>query len=215
MTARDSQATGRLRLRHLLEVTEARGEEIAAERPRFERLSSDQARPRVVSAFNLFQTPEALARQVAELLPEQLGRTLEPSAGLGRLYHALRARDQAAPITLVDNAPDCCAELYRMTEADGLARLIQADFLACDRDRLGEFDSILMNPPFKNGTDIKHILHARTFLAAGGRLVSICAAGPRQLAKLRPIATEWHDLPAGSFKEAATNVSAAIAIFDA
>lgn len=73
----------------------------------------------------------------------------------------------------------------------------------------------LMNPPFKNGTDIKHINHARRLLAPGGRLVALCAAGPRQLARLRPIATEWRELPARSFASEGTNVAAAIVIFQA
>ena len=42
------------------------------------------------------------------------------------------------------------------------------DFLACNGD-LGKFDRILMNPPFADGADIKHIEHAIGFLkpAAG------------------------------------------------
>lgn len=68
-----------------------------------------------------------------------------------------------------------------------------------------------MNPPFANGADIAHILHARRFLAPGGRLVAICAGGPRQAAKLRPLVEacggEWEPLPAGTFKDAGTGVS--------
>jgi 16S rRNA G1207 methylase RsmC len=41
-----------------------------------------------------------------------------------------------------------------------------------------------MNPPFANGDDIKHITHA---LKPGGRLVAICANGPRQNDKLRSV----------------------------
>ncbi len=44
-----------------------------------------------------------------------------------------------------------------------------------------------MNPPFANGQDIKHITHALRYLSPGGRLVAICANGPRQNDKLRPI----------------------------
>jgi hypothetical protein len=71
-----------------------------------------------------------------------------------------------------------------------------------------------MNPPFKMGRDIKHILHARTLLAPSGRLVAICANGPRQRAKLMPIADEWHDLPEGTFKGEGTKVNAAICVFN-
>ena len=73
------------------------------------------------------------------------------------------------------------------------------DFLKCVAARLGTFDAIVMNPPFKMGTDIKHIRHALTFLEPGGRLLSLCANGPKQRAALKAEASEWIDLPAGSF----------------
>jgi hypothetical protein len=211
---RESQKTGRLRLRHLMERTEAAEEEMCDERQRFTRLAKDEARPRVVSSFNLFQTPQPLAARLAGMLRGP-GRTLEPSAGLGRLYRAVREISADCPITLVEQAAECCGELYRATEADSGAKLVQADFLSCDAARLGKFESVIMNPPFKMGTDIKHIVHAQSFLCPGGRLVAICANGPRQRAKLQPIASEWHELPPGSFKEAYTNVSAAIVVIDA
>ncbi len=214
MSARESQLKGRLRLTHLLEVTEAVDERLTEQRPRFQRLAREDSAPRVVSAFNLFQTPESLATRVVSLLSDgrSLGRTLEPSAGLGRLYRAVRAVDTDCPVTLVDNSPECCRELYIATETDQNVTLFQADFLSCDR--LGMFDSIVMNPPFKMGTDCKHILRALTLLNPGGRLVSLCAAGPRQREKLGRIASEWIDLPSGSFREAGTNVESAIVIFN-
>lgn len=210
---RDSQLKGRLRLRHLLEVTEARAEEMEEQRPRFERLADPASKPRAVSSFNLFQTPETLAARVAAMLRGP-GRTLEPSAGLGRLYRAVRGIDPACHVTLVEQAAECCGELYRQIESDADCRLIQGDFLEQTPDKLGLFDSILMNPPFKMGRDIKHILHAAKFLASGGRLVSLCSNGPRQRDKLQPMATEWHELPPGSFKESYTNVAAAIVVIE-
>lgn len=212
MYARDSQLTGRLRLRHLLEATEAKGEEMAAERPRFHKLAREDSAPRVVSSFNLFQTPEPLAARLAGLLGKP-GRTLEPSAGLGRLYRALRAASANCPIVLVEQSPECCRELYAATEHDEHARLVQGDFLECTAASLGLFDCILMNPPFKIGRDIKHIEHARTMLAPGGRLVGLCAAGPKQRAHFVG-SVEWIDLPPGSFKSEGTAVNAAIVIID-
>ena len=64
-----------------------------------------------------------------------------------------------------------------------------------------------MNPPFENGSDIKHILHARQMLKAGGRLVAICANGPRQERELQPLCDSWEVLPPGSFAEQGTNVN--------
>ena len=60
-----------------------------------------------------------------------------------------------------------------------------------------------MNPPFEHGADIKHIVHARSLLKPGGRLVAICANGPRQNEMLRPLVDAcsgtWEELPAGTF----------------
>lgn len=213
MTFRRSQLTGRVRLRHLLEHTEAKGEEMAEMRPRFERLASKDAAPRVVSAFNLFQTPEPLAARMVSLLAG-MRRVLEPSAGLGRLYRAVRAIDARCHVTLVEQAPQCCGELYRATESDGDCKLVQGDFLACDPGTLGAFDAIVINPPFKMWRDIKHIVHAQKFLCSGGRLVALCANGPRQREALKPIASQWHDLPAGSFASEGTRVEAALLVID-
>src|SRR5205085_3010829 len=132
---RESRLTGRLRLRHLMECTEAVQHEMADERPRFMRLAKADAAPRVVSSFNLFQTPKPLAARLAGMIPG--GRTLEPSAGLGRLYRAVRALHTDCPITLVEASPDCCRELYRATENDAASALIQGDFLTCTAERLG------------------------------------------------------------------------------
>ncbi len=74
------------------------------------------------------------------------------------------------------------------------------------------FDKILMNPPFENGADIRHIMHALGMLKPGGRLVAICANGPRQFAKLQPIASVWKELPAKTF--AGTGVNAALLVIE-
>lgn len=210
---RESQLTGRLRLRHLLETTEAVAEEMAVERLRYERLADPTSAPRVVSAFNLFQTPPNLATRLVSHL-DDFKSILEPSAGLGRIYQAIREAEPTADCTLVEVAPGCAGELYRATENDSNARLVQGDFLAMSPDRLGMFCAVAMNPPFKQGTDIRHILHALDFVRPGGRLVALCANGPRQRAKLKPIATIWEELPAGSFKSEGTNVNAALLVID-
>lgn len=211
----NSRKTGLLRLRHLQEVTEAHRDEMTEAGTRFATLADPASAPRVVSAAQLFQTPEDLAARLAGMF-RTFGRTLEPSAGLGRLYRAVRAVDSSCPVVLVDSSPECCRELYRETEGDGQAKLIAGDFLEMDVERLGgRFDSIIANPPFKNGADANHIRHAMTLLNPGGRLVALCANGPKQRARLLPIATEWIDLPAGSFKSEGTNVEAAIVVMTA
>ena len=81
-------------------------------------------------------------------------------------------------------------------------------------ERTGEFDRVVINPPFDRGSDIEHIKHAYRKLKPGGRLVAICANGPRQQEVMGEICSAWIDLPAGSFKEQGTSVSTAIVVID-
>lgn len=73
---------------------------------------------------------------------------------------------------------------------------------------------MVINPPFDRGSDIEHIKHAYRKLKPGGRLVAICANGPRQQEVMGEICSAWIDLPAGSFKEQGTSVSTAIVVID-
>ena len=100
-----------------------------------------------------------------------------------------------------------------MSSTLGGIRVHPGDFLE-QNGNLGQFDRIVMNPPFENGADIKHIQHAMKMLKPGGRLVAICANGPRQQATLKPLAENsggWYeDLPAGTFASQGTNVNTAL-----
>lgn len=199
-----------LRLRHMREQTEAVGETMQHEAQRFAALAEREA-PRVISSFQLFQTPEPIADRMAMIADPQDGeRWLEPSAGLGRLYRAIRHRS-AAEITLVENAAECAGELYREMQGDDCVTLIQQDFLTCTVEQLGLFDGIIANPPFKMGTDVKHIRHAMKFLKTGGRIVSLCYAGTKQQAafKNNPEWT-WEELEPRSFRSEGTGASVAM-----
>lgn len=90
-----------------------------------------------------------------------------------------------------------------------------ADFLECNGD-IGTFDRIIMNPPFSGGVDIAHIRHARAHLNPGGRLVALCADGPRQRAAFaEDDAIVYESLPAGTFTEAGTGVNVALLVIEA
>ena len=126
-------------------------------------------------------------------------------AAFARTVNAFALRD--ADITAIEINPQLAAGLSGMVH-----KCRCADFLALDD--LGEYDRIVMNPPFERGADINHIAHAFAHLAPGGRLVAVCANGPRQREELGEIATEWIELPPGSFKSEGTNVNTAIVILD-
>jgi len=152
---------------------------------------------KVVSAPQLFPTPPDLAARAVALADIQPGqRVLEPSAGTGALLQALHTV-AGLQVTAVELNRTLVDQLIRSAPAGTEIR--GADFLDCNGD-LGTYDRIVMNPPFKDGVDIKHVRHALGFLRPGGRLVAIVAGGPRQAAALQPIADSWEELPAGTFE---------------
>lgn len=165
----------------------------------------------VVAAPQLFPTPVDLARRMAELAGIEPGhRVLEPSAGTGRLLDAVRKVQHPGHLIAVEHNAGL-VERLKAKYQPGDATILQGDFLECN---LGPFDRVVMNPPFKDGEDIRHIEHARKLLAPGGRLVALCAAGPRQEAALRPKASTWEVLPADSFKAEGTGVHVVLLTID-
>lgn len=203
-----------------LEAAE-RGREAAAAKEsataeRFKALEQvAKAAVQVVSVPQLFPTPlELAARMAAELGTSRQGRTLtllEPSAGTGRL---LRAALEAGGV--VTTAIELDGKLCDRLRVDGFDDVRQEDFLRCG-DELGRFDRVIMNPPFERAQDVAHIRHAWQFVKPGGRLVALCAAGPRQREGLREIVDNfgtWEDLPADSFKSEGTSVNVALIVLD-
>jgi hypothetical protein len=146
----------------------------------------------VVSADQLFPTPPDLAARMVRLAGIGDGdRVLEPSAGTGNIVQAIRAR--GGIVTAVEINPS----LAKLTDAHCADFL---DFVGPEAEGAPfEFDAVVMNPPFKDAVDVMHVMRARTFLKPGGRLVAICAGGPRQAEKLKPLAETWEELPAGTF----------------
>lgn len=171
--------------------------------------------------YGFFPTPSHLVSRVLEA--GQVGTPatwrgdyprlsiLEPSAGLGAIAQAAAAAGHL--VTAVEIQPGHATHLR---EAGGLQRVLCEDFLALDPAGLGLFDRVLMNPPFDGGRDVDHVTHALRFLAPGGRLVAIMAAGvefreDRKTTDFRALVERFggtfQDLPAGSFQESGTNVN--------
>lgn len=170
-----------------------------------------------VSAPELFPTPpDLVARMVQAAALEPAHRILEPSAGSGNILRGIRYQvGVLGNTTAVEHNGTICANLRDCWGFDDCARIRSADFLACNGD-LGEFDRVLMNPPFSNGQDVDHVRHAYNHLKPGGRLVAIMCEGPffradRKSADFR----EWlasldhsaEPLPPDTFKAAGTSVS--------
>jgi len=196
--------------------------------PKPERTEADNMREalkagvKTVSAPQLFATPPELCIKMAKLANfKPYHKALEPSAGTGNIIKAILGFtgfiDNSADtylwnveLSAVEVNAELCNQLRRTF---GNTEILNRNFLECDGSLI-KFDRVLMNPPFKNADDIKHIKHALTFLKPGGRLVAICANGPRQQAALRPLAFDsggtWETLPAGTFSTSGTMVNSAL-----
>lgn len=137
-----------------------------------------------------FPTPAPVIAHMLELAGIEPGhRVLEPSAGKGDILDALREQHPQAIVTAIEFN----GTLHDVLAAKGHT-VERADFL----EHTGQYDRIVMNPPFENGAEIAHVRHAFAQLAAHGRLVSVMSDGPffrqdRQAAEFR----EWLESLAG------------------
>lgn len=151
----------------------------------------------------------------ADIITDMLGyadvregqKVLEPSAGRGDIADRLRE---------ITDDVDVCEinwELAAILEKKG-HRVAGRDFLEYNPGPI--YDRIVMNPPFENGQDIDHVLHAYDLLAPEGRLVSVMSASVRFNAKkkyadFRNWLAErggWMQAyPDGSFESSGTGVS--------
>lgn len=186
-------------------AAEVKPEPVEDKGAKFEALKQTlRAGVQVVSAPQLFPTPPDLCRRMVELADLSVDglRVLEPEGGTGAILRAIKASAFAGTVITVELSVSLAGMLKKLNLADDVR---QCDFLECNSD-LGKFDRVIMNPPFIQGADVKHILHARTFLKPGGILVAICAGGPKQEEKLQPLADSWERLPDDTFKEQGTNV---------
>lgn len=134
---------------------------------------------------------------------------LEPSCGEGALVRAAM-RQGARGVVCIENDIDAIEKLH----AQGDIELRPDDFLSVDPKPV--FDLVVMNPPFAQGREVDHVLHAYRFLREGGVLVAImsAAAGFRETGVYR----ELHEFlratgatvernEAASFEESGTHVA--------
>jgi len=164
---------------------------------------------KVAVSNQLYLTPQGIAETMVMYANIEQGMSvLEPSAGTGNIVNEI-VKNCGTELTSVEINYDLCTALNTMLSG----KVVNKDFLDCNGD-IGTFDRIVMNPPFEKGSDIKHINHAFDMLKPGGRLVTICANGPRQQTAFKDIATHWEDLPQGTFKNAGTNVNTALIVLD-
>jgi len=117
--------------------------------------------------LDFFPTPASVADRMIEVADVKEGMAvLEPSAGMGHI--ADRLREAGVDPDVVEMASD----RRELLEAKG-HNLVGQDFL----ETQGQYDRIVMNPPFSNRRDIEHVRHAYDLLKPEGRLVAIMGEG--------------------------------------
>jgi len=187
------------------------------------RALKDQAKVgvKIVTANQLFPTPPELAKRMMNAGQIMAGqRILEPSAGTGNLITAIRDRctgHDCFRLVAVELHLGLIAGLKDLRNRSLYAneqnfQIIDGDFLEIEGLELRSFDRVVMNPPFENGLDIKHIQRARSYLKPEGLLVAICADGPRQQSALRPICRSWESLGPSMFEDQGTSVRTALMV---
>lgn len=162
------------------------------------------AKPRpgtdVAKDLQYYPTPnEVISRVLGNLYVKKRERVLEPSCGDGRIMDALR-RLGADVLGIEVHAGR--AEIARRKGHD----VLTANFL--ETVPTGDFDHVLMNPPFYGTHYAKHVNHAIGFLKPGGRLTAILPAAARYDHGL--LDGRWDDLPVGSFSESGTNINTTV-----
>jgi len=133
-----------------------------------------------VKSHQFYPTPLTVAERVVALAELYKGcRVLEPSAGAGGIVEAVVETGLPEHVTCVE-----VAELHAKVLARSFqdAEVVVGDFLTkTAADLGGEFDRVVMNPPFAGGRAAAHIEHAAGLLREGGRLVAVAPISCRDL----------------------------------
>lgn len=167
-----------------------------------------QQRPGTAVSKDLqyYPTPAAVVERVLADIGIRKGeKVLEPSCGCGRFLDALRQLGAQAVGIEVD--PGRAAE----ARAKG-HRVMLANFL--ETLPTGDYDRVVMNPPFYGKHYAKHVEHAFKFLKPGGTLTTILPITARHDHGFKHEGMSkwgaWSDLPVGSFSESGTNINTTV-----
>lgn len=167
-----------------------------------------------------FPTPQTLAAQVVKLANIQEGESvLEPSAGLGHIADEIRSAHPSNELLCIEYN----SKLAEALKLKGYTT-INEDFLSMfnsmsESSSFLRFDKIIMNPPFEDGQDVKHVVNAFNLLNKGGRLVAIMANNKQRYPDFMGLVNTYGTIeenPDGSFASAfrPTGISTVTVILD-
>jgi hypothetical protein len=118
-----------------------------------------------------FPTPVAtIARMFKRAAIEDGMSILEPSAGKGDILDYVAAKCPHSSLAW-------CERNYQLSEIIRMKHPMAASYGDFIDMPLGQFDRVLMNPPFERQQDIEHVRLAFEHLKPGGRLVAVVSAG--------------------------------------
>lgn len=120
--------------------------------------------------YGFFATPRDLAVETikrANLKPGM--RVLEPGIGSGGLADVIKELHPDVTIVAFEISPERHGAILDRHPGTQLG-----DFL--EVTPTGDFDAVIMNPPFEKGQDVTHINHAMKFLKPGGVMSAIASA---------------------------------------
>lgn len=179
-------------------------------------IESGMLDPKIKTGY--FPTPAVIVDKMialADLNRDHL--ILEPSAGQGHISDEICRRLGLHPHEII--VCETLAENKHILQEKGYTPE-GLEFLSYVEEMIrvdGEFDRIVMNPPFERQEDIDHVTAAYGLLAPGGILVTIMSAGVtfRENNKtlqfreniMEPHSTYLEHLPSGAFSESGTMVN--------
>lgn len=156
-----------------------------------------------------YPTPQKIVDSILDDIYQLAGqKVLEPSCGCGRFLDGLRKRKARGYGFEVDAGRAAIARAKGHTVYLG-------NFL--EAAPTGDYDLVVMNPPFYGKHYAKHVQHAFEFLKPGGKLIAILPATARydhglldDLGRSASYGGRWDDLPVGAFSESGTNINTTI-----
>ena len=161
--------------------------------------------------YQFFETPESLADELVNHLPDSIWSVLEPSAGQGAI---VRAINKKRPDTNV-----CYCELMELNRMQfvGSSLYLNDDFLTLSPDF--KFDAVIANPPFAKNQDIDHFY--KMMEHAEKIVISVMSNHWRNSKNkketyfrnyLDSLDYKLLEIPEGTFKESGTNIAACVLV---